>query len=166
MADNDEQEKDALLHFLEYQRSSVRSIVEGLSEEGWHTSVVPSGWTMAGLVEHLSGAEYHWFQTVVEGIEVDFSADENFVPYDPYAAFVSVLPSAEILRNYREECERSDAVLARTSMSARPKGRHRDNEVPSVRWVVLHMIEETATHSGHLEIARELLDGQTRLGLR
>jgi hypothetical protein len=52
------------------------------------------------------------------------------------------------------------------SMSDRPRGRHFDNEVPSVRWVMLHMIEETATHSGHLEIARELLDGQTRLGNR
>jgi Protein of unknown function (DUF664) len=166
MVYNDDEEKQALLHFLEYQRSSVRSIVEGLSEEDWHKSVVPSGWTIAGFAEHLGGAEYHWFQAVVEGIEFDFSTDEDFVPYDPYAAFVSDLPSAEILRNYQEECDRSDAVLAKTSMSAKPKGRHGDDEVPSVRWVVLHMIEETATHSGHLEIARELLDGQTRLGLR
>jgi hypothetical protein len=88
------------------------------------------------------------------------------VPYDPYAAFVSDLPSAEILRNYVDTCDLSDAVLAKSSMSDKPKGRHGDEEVPSVRWVVLHMIEETATHSGHLEIARELLDGQTRLGNR
>jgi len=51
-------------------------------------------------------------------------------------------------------------------MSAQPPGLHRGHEVPSVRWVVLHMIEETATHSGHLEIAREMLDGQTKLGRR
>jgi hypothetical protein len=51
-------------------------------------------------------------------------------------------------------------------MSAKPPGLHRGKAVPSVRWVVLHVIEETATHSGHIEIARELLDGQTRLGGR
>jgi hypothetical protein len=162
----EDDEKEALSQFLEYQRNSVRSIVSGLSEEDWHRSVVPSGWTPAGFVEHLGGAEYHWFQQVIEGIEEDFSEEEDYVPYDPYAAFVSHLPSVEILRNYQETCDLSDAVLAKTSVSAKPKGRHGDEEVPSVRWVVLHMIEETATHSGHLEIARELMDGQTRLGNR
>lgn len=162
----EDDEKAALLHFLETQRASVRSIVEGMSEEAWHTSVVPSGWTPAGFVEHLGGAEYHWFQTVIAGNVYEPSPDEEFVPYDPFAAFTSDLSSAEVLRGYREECERSDAVLAGVSMSDRPLGRHFDKEVPNVRWVVLHMIEETATHSGHLEIARELLDGQTRLGNR
>ncbi|MGA2970162.1 MAG: DUF664 domain-containing protein [Acidimicrobiales bacterium] len=51
-------------------------------------------------------------------------------------------------------------------MSDKPRGRHGDREVLSVRWVVLQMIEESATHSGHLEIAGELLDGQTKLGRR
>ena len=159
-------EKAALTEFLVSQRASVRSIVAGLSEEDWHRSVVPSGWTPAGFVEHLGGAEYHWFQQVIEGNVVDHSQEEGFVPYDPYAAFVSDLPSSEILANYIEICDMSDAVLANSSMSDKPRGRHGDEEVPSVRWVVLHMIEETATHSGHLEIARELLDGQTRLGNR
>jgi hypothetical protein len=166
MSTNEEEEREALLHFLEYQRASIRSIVEGLTEEGWHTSVVPSGWTIAGFVEHIGGAEYHWFQQVVAGLVEDFSDDEDFVPYDPYAAFVSDLPSSEILRNYQETCDRSDAILAGVTMSTKPIGRHGDVEVSSVRWVVLHMIEETATHSGHIEIARELLDGETRRGLR
>ncbi len=56
-----------LLEGLEYQRASVRSIVGGLSEEAWHTPVVPSGWTVAGMVEHLGNAEQHWFQEVVAG---------------------------------------------------------------------------------------------------
>jgi hypothetical protein len=165
MTDVDD-EKAALTEFLESQRASVRSIVSGLSEEDWHRSVVPSGWTPAGFVEHLGGAEFHWFQQVIEGDVQDFSEEEDFVPHDPYAAFVSDLPSSEILANYVETCDLSDAVLAKSSMSDKPKGRHGDEEVPSVRWVVLHMIEETATHSGHLEIARELMDGQTRLGNR
>ena len=66
-------------------------------------------------------------------------------------------------------CARSDAVLAVTPLSAPPCGRHGDPEMdepPNVRWVVLHMIEETARHAGHLDIARELIDGQTGLGPR
>ncbi len=56
-----------------------------------------------------------------------------------------------------------------TPLSALPRGRHGDlemDEPPNVRWVVLHMIEETARHAGHLDIARELIDGQTGLGAR
>ncbi len=55
-------EGHALLAFLAAQRDAVLSIVAGLDEEAWHRSVVPSGWTPAGLVEHLGGAEWHWFQ--------------------------------------------------------------------------------------------------------
>src|SRR6202167_3822038 len=74
-------EKDALWHFLEIQRTSVRSIVEGLSEEAWHTSVVPSGWTPAGFIEHLGGAEWHWFQQIVAGVVYVPQPDEEMVPY-------------------------------------------------------------------------------------
>jgi hypothetical protein len=89
-----------------------------------------------------------------------------------YAAFTCDWPSADIMADYREECRRSDEVLAVTPLSAAPRRLdfHPDPEytaqITSVRWIVLHMIEETATHSGHLEIARELLDGKTRLGGR
>jgi len=60
-------------------------------------------------------------------------------------------------------------VLAVTPLSAPPRGSHGDpetDEPPDARWVVLHMIEETARHAGHLDIARELIDGQTGLGPR
>jgi hypothetical protein len=163
----EDNEKSMLHEFLQTQRDSVRSIVSGLSEEDWHRSVVPSGWTPAGFVEHLGGAEYHWFQSVISGVEfVPPDDDEEFTPYDPNAAFVSNLSSEEILRNYQEECDRSDKVYERVTLLTKPLGRHFNTEVPNVRWVVLHMIEETATHSGHLEIARELMDGQTKLGSR
>lgn len=64
----------------------------------------------------------------------------------------------------------SDAVLAATPLSAPPRGRHPvlpgEDEVTDLRWIVLHMIEETARHAGHLDIVRELLDGRTGLGPR
>jgi hypothetical protein len=157
-----------LLDFLAAQRAAVLSIVAGLDEEAWHRSVVPSGWTPAGLVEHLGGAEWHWFQGVVSGVKPEPPPGEELTPYDPTAAFVTDEPSAEIIAFYRDQCAQSDAVLAVTPLSAQPRGKHghAENEPPDVRWVVLHMIEETARHAGHLDIARELLDGQTRLGPR
>ena len=170
MAEDRNQERDQLLSFLKYQRDSVLSIVQGLAEEHWQTSVVPSGWTIAGMVEHLGGAERHWFQQVVNGHEAELPWDEGLPPYDPEASYVCDRPSAEVRAYYQEQCRRSDEVLASVSLSDRPKSKHGDPEldpeVTNVRWVVLHMIEETAAHTGHLEIARELLDGRTRLGLR
>jgi hypothetical protein len=169
MTDAPDEEKRALLGFLEYQRASVLSIVEGLDEEAWHTSVVPSGWTPAGMVEHLGDAERHWFQRVVIGTEVELAWDEGRPAYHADAAFVCDRPAGQVVGYYRDQCARSDAVLAATPLSASPKGRHGDpglEEPADVRWIVLHMIEETACHAGHLDIARELLDGRTNLGLR
>jgi uncharacterized protein DUF664 len=163
-------EDGALLAFLAAQREAVLSIVAGLDEDAWHRPVVPSGWTPAGLIEHLGGAEWHWFQGVVTGADPGPPPEEDQPPYDPRTApaFVTDLPSAEIIGFYRDQCASSDAVLAVTPLSARPLGKHGDpdGEPPDVRWVVLHMIEETARHAGHLDIARELIDGQTGLGAR
>jgi len=165
---NDDTQDQALLAFLADQRAAVLSIVEGLDEDAWHRSVVPSGWTPAGLVEHLGGAEWHWFQGVVAGEGPQRSPEAE--PYDPTTApaFVTDLPSAEIIGFYRDQCAASDAVLAVTPLSAAPRGRHGNpaSEPPDVRWVVLHIIEETARHAGHLDIARELMDGKTGLGAR
>ena len=169
MADAADPEKQALQYFLDYQRASVRAVVAGLDEKAWHRSVVPSGWTPAGLVQHLGDAERHWFQSVVTGSDIDLPWDEGRPAYDPEAPFICDRPAAEVLAYYRQQCERSDEVLARTPLSAAPHGRHGDpglEEPADLRWIVLHLIEETACHAGHLDIARELLDGQTDLGLR
>jgi hypothetical protein len=164
-----DQEDKLLLAFLRAQRDAVLAIVEGLDEQAWQRSVVPSGWTPAGLIEHLGGAERHWFQGVVAGSDQELPWDEGLPPYDPEAAFVCDRPSADIIAYYRGQCARSDAVLAETPLSAPLRGKHGDPEMdepPNVRWVVLHMIEETARHAGHLDIARELIDGRAGLGPR
>lgn len=171
-ADHTSEASDEMLRgFLRAQRESVLAIVEGLSEEAWHRSVVPTGWTPAGMVEHLGGAEWHWFQGVVAGRQPEMPADidEDQPPYDPMSVvFTSDAPAAEVVAFYRDQCAESEAVLAATPLSAPPRGKHDlgEFEPPNVRWVVLHMIEETARHAGHLDMARELLDGKVRLGGR
>jgi Protein of unknown function (DUF664) len=160
---------DMLRAFLRAQRESVLAIVEGLSEEAWHRSVVPTCWTPTGMVEHLGGAEWHWFQGVVAGKQPELpgDVDEDQPPYDPRSVvFTTDASSAEILAFYRDQCAQSESVLATTPLSSPPRGMHGGDEPPDVRWVVLHMIEETARHAGHLDLARELLDGKVRLGGR
>lgn len=166
MPDDDQDVRQELLEYLEFQRSSVRSIVEGLDEADWHKPVVASGWTVAGLVEHLGSVERHWFLEVVAGSQVDLPWDEGRPPYDPEMSFTCDRPSSEVLGYYREQCDGSDEILAGISLSDAPRGQHDNDEIPNVRVVILHVIEETAAHSGHLEIARELLDGTTNVGLR
>jgi uncharacterized damage-inducible protein DinB len=172
---NQDDESRMLLSFLQRERDAVLEIVEGLPEEAWQRPVVPSGWTVAGMLAHLGGAEHHWFQNVTAGAADETPADgegEEAGEYDPRAAFTCDWPSADIIADYREECRQSDEVLAVTALSATPRRLdfHPEPEytaqITNVRWIVLHMIEETATHSGHLQIARELLDGKTGLGGR
>jgi hypothetical protein len=171
-ADNTGESDDEMLRtFLRAQRESVLAIVEGLSEEAWHRSVVPTGWTPAGMLEHLGGAEWHWFQGVVAGKQPELpgDVDEDQPPYDPMSVvFTSDASSAEVAAFYRDQCTESESVLAATPLSASPRGKHGLGgfEPPNVRWVVLHMIEETARHAGHLDLARELLDGKVRRGGR
>jgi hypothetical protein len=166
-----------LLGFLQYQRDSVLKIVEELPEDSWQMPVVSSGWTVAGMLWHLGGVEHHWLQHVTTGVMEEPPAaeepgDEEEGAYDPEAAFTCSWPSANLIANYRDECRRSNEVLAVTPLSVAPRGLdfHHDPEytkqITNVRWIVLHVIEETAVHSGHLEIARELLDGKTGLGGR
>jgi len=158
-------ERRALLTFLDAQRASVLAIVDGLGEEALRTTVVPSGWTPLGLIEHLGGVEGYWFQHVAAG-----SAMYDPWPDEPAAGVFTTRHATEaVLGFYRDQCERSSAVLASMPLSSPPRGRAYGEiaeQVSDVRWIVLHMIEETARHAGHLDIARELIDGQTGLGPR
>jgi hypothetical protein len=160
----------ALQHFLDAQRASALAIIDGLTDEQLRTSVLPSGWAPLGLIQHLGHAERHWFQSVACGTAADLPWPDN----GRGQAFTSSHPAAEVVAFYREQCERGNAVLATTPLDAtpldaKPVGRHGgwlDDEVTDLRRIVLHMIEETARHLGHLDAARELLDGRTGLGPR
>ncbi|NUT49737.1 MAG: DinB family protein [Saccharothrix sp.] len=149
--------------FLGAQRGVVLAILDGLDAEALTTAVLPSGWTPLGLVEHLGYAERHWFQEVVLG-----HADPLPWPDDP-APLTTPRQPPEVFAFYRAQCERSDEVLATRPLSTRPLGHHPGPfgaEITDLRRVVLHMIEETARHAGHLDAVRELLDGATGLGPR
>jgi uncharacterized damage-inducible protein DinB len=162
-------EGQALLAFLNARRASVLAIVDGLGEDYLRGPVVPSGWTPLGLIEHLGYAERHWFQRVAMGSAGPLPWPDDPDDEDEDAPFTTGRPTETVFGFYRDQIERANAVLASTPLSARPIGRHNRegaDEVTDLRFIVLHMIEETARHAGHLDIARELIDGQTGLGPR
>ena len=165
-------ERDRLAYFLDEQRKAVLAIIEGLDESQLHTPVLPSGWTPIGLVRHLAGAEAMWFQWVVLGTPPQVAWDDGIVdpPPAPEAPFVTEHSGAAVIEQYRRQCEISNQVLQSRELHAPLLGElgfdWPGEPITDVRWVVLHMIEETARHAGHLDAARELLDGTTGHGPR
>jgi uncharacterized damage-inducible protein DinB len=155
-----------LIALLDAQRARALAIVAGLDAERLSTPVLPSGWTPLGMIEHLGHAERHWFQEVTLGSAVPLPW-----PDDPDAGqdgpYTTTRPVDVVFAFYRDQIERANAVLTSTPLSKRPRGRHNQGEadqVTDLRFIVLHMIEETARHLGHLDVARELLDGRVGLG--
>jgi hypothetical protein len=161
-------ERKALLEFLSAQRESVLAIVDGLPEADLRRSVVPSSWTPLGLVEHLTGAEFFWIQVVLMGNQAPQPADES-AEAGPWGPFVTERPVSEVIDEYRDQFAQNDATIRDLALDTVPRFRPGwvgPDEAGDLRWILLHLIEETARHAGHLDIARELLDGRTGLGPR
>jgi len=155
----------ALLQSLEAQRAHVLGCLETLSTEDLSRPVLPSGWSCLGLVQHLAlDVERFWFCTTMANEEVEVGRDRSGSAW-------SVVPGTspeEVFDLYRAEIARANAVIEAAPLEAPPKnwpdffGNWR---LPDLRAVVLHVITETACHAGHLDAARELIDGGTWLVL-
>jgi uncharacterized damage-inducible protein DinB len=155
-------DKAALLEFLESQRAAVLEIIDGLDDDALTTAVLPSNWTPLGMIEHLGYAERHWFQRVLTGSAVDVPW-----PDDDHEPLTTPRPKDTVFGFYQEQRERANAIIAATPLDALAKAwRPGRRETADLRWIMLHMIEETARHAGHLDVARELLDGSTGLAPR
>ena len=157
-------ETEVLLRYLQGQRDHVLGTLEGLTEDDMHRSMLPSGWTFLGLIQHLAiDVEHFWFTAVVGGEGVDFGRSEN--AWD-VAADVS---SGSIIELYRREAQTSDEVITATPLTAAPAwwpdGLFGSWRLQDLREVMPHVIAETACHTGHLDAARELIDGRQWLVL-
>jgi hypothetical protein len=69
------------------------------------------------------------------------------------------LPLAQVLAEYEEQCERYNRLLADVDLDTRAVRTFRNGEHPTLRWILMHLIEETARHNGHIDLLREMIDG-------
>jgi hypothetical protein len=151
-------EPEQLAGWLDFQRATVHLKCAGLSEADAWRAPLPSSplTTVAGLVQHLTAMESYWFERVVAGLDVPMHWSDE----DPDLEFRRRPGAglAEALVEYRTQCGTSRGLVAGLAPDARCAGR-RHGQIVSVRWVFLHMIEETARHNGHLDTVREIVDG-------
>ena len=141
-------ERETLLALLGYQRSSLVRKTTGIDGAAARRRVVPSGTSLLWLVKHMTAAETTWVLCRYAGREVD-------VPDDTVTAEDS---SSSVASAYRAVSQTVDDIVREApSLDAPCWGIDGTN----LRWVLAHLLEETARHAGHADILRELIDGQT-----
>jgi uncharacterized damage-inducible protein DinB len=150
-------EKETLRASLDRHRDAVVWKMEGLDDEQLRRQLVPSGTTMLGLVKHLAWVEYGWF---CETFGRDTPARE-YVENDPDAdlRIEADESTADVLAFYATARAAAGEVIEELPLEERTTAWFGD--AVTMRWVLVHMIEETARHAGHLDILRELIDGTT-----
>lgn len=153
-------ERTALTQRLDWQRQTVRLKAEGLSEADAHRAFLPSPlMTVAGLVSHLRWVENSWFEVCLLG-EPDLGPWTDGGHPD-VEMMVDDVPLERLLDEYDAQCARSREITAGLDLDTVEKAAPPGTNSASLRWILLHMIEETARHNGHLDILRELADGVT-----
>ena len=138
--------------FLDLYRDIMKRKLAGLSDERIRQRHVPSETTLGGLVKHLAAVEREWFLVVLAGGSVEAPQDDGWT--------LSGADTAEsLLAGYEQACAASRQAASGFSL---------DDCVPhprmgqvSLRWIYVHMIEESARHAGHADILREQTDGAT-----
>ncbi|MGP0031049.1 MAG: DinB family protein [Acidimicrobiales bacterium] len=146
-----EGDERATLHaLLQYQRASLVRKVRGVGEDAARRTFVASGTSLLWLVTHLARAESLW-------VLRRFAGERDGIPDDAVAPDETVEGA---IGRYQETWRRVDAVVAAASLDA--TCRDVGDEAPvNLRWVLAHLLEETARHAGHADVIRELIDGQT-----
>ncbi len=154
--------------FLNYYRDTIRLKVSGLTQEQLAISLPPSTMTLGGLVKHLAVVEDSWFGEVFLGGElsepwasVDWEADRDWewhtahldTPEPLLALFDTAVSQAERITDEALAAGSLDTLSLKFSNS-------QPGEAFSLRWILVHMIEEYARHAGHADLIRESIDGE------
>jgi uncharacterized damage-inducible protein DinB len=150
-------EKESLRVSLDRHRDAVLWKLEGLGDADLRRAMTPSGTNLLGLVKHLAAVEYSWFcQTfgrATEPLPID-DDDEN-----ADLRVRSDETTQDILAFYGRARAAADQVIDELDLDE--TGTAWFGDAVSLRWVLIHMVEETARHAGHVDIVRELIDGMT-----
>jgi uncharacterized damage-inducible protein DinB len=144
------------LGYLNFYGDVVLRKLQGLTDDVLRQPVVPSGWSLLGLVKHLAATERFWVQYVFAGSDVDFRWPgspelEWKVQPDESAAMITAFFSTQRSRTeVAVQGHKFEELAARELEFGRP----------TLGWVLFHLLQETARHAGHLDIGRELTDGE------
>ena len=161
--ENSGPELQQLCAFLDFQRETVLLKAEGLDADQFRRTHPPSSLTIGGLLNHLALVEDSWFRDRFAGQPeqelwsgVDWKADPDW----EFRTAADVDPD-ELRQRYRDACDRSrEVVAAADSLDQLSEGVSREGAHWDLRWVLIHMIEETARHAGHADLIRESIDGE------
>ena len=150
-------EKESLLVALDRHRDVVLWKIDGLDDDQLRRPMTPSGTTMLGLVKHLAAVDYGWFCDTfgreTEPLPFDDDDPEADMRVEPHES------TADIVAFYGRARAAANRVVDEVDLD--DTGTAWFGDPVSMRWVLIHMIEETARHAGHLDILRELIDGST-----
>ena len=164
---HDADEAGTLLAFLDFHRRTLLRKVDGLDAEALRRPLPPSSMTLAGLVKHLAMVEDNWFtqfwldEQVEPWSSADRDADRDWewhsAAHDEPAELLALWQAA-VARSRRNVA----AALGTGGLDQVSRRAHRGTGRPtSLRWVLVHMIEEYARHNGHADLLREAVDGVT-----
>ena len=144
-------ERAVTLGWLDWQRATVHRKCADLGDAEARRRVVPSSeLTVASLVTHLRWTEWHWFERSFLGAPArDASLDW----------VVGSESLEELLEAYEAQCARSRTIVDQHDLDELEAYAPEGIELVSLRWIVGHVVEETARHLGHLDLIREALDG-------
>ncbi|WP_433465484.1 DinB family protein [Spirillospora sp. CA-128828] len=153
--------RELLVGYLEWYREALMRKISGLSDERLRTPVEPLGWSPLGLIQHLGWVERRWMRW-------GFAA-EDVVAYPPGGDDTEWdtpddRPTAQIMAFYQDEVDKARDLVAGAAMTdtAGIGGRfQKPADAPSLGRILFHLLQEYARHTGHLDIARELIDGRT-----
>ncbi len=151
-------ERTMLTAWLDFHRATLALKCEGLTDAQLREQAVPpSNLSLLGLIRHMAEVERNWFLPVLQGEPMA----TIFSPDNWQASFrdVATAEVAEAFDSWRSECDHARALVAQAP-SLEVAG-DRGGERFSLRWVLVHMIEEYARHNGHADLLRERIDGST-----
>ncbi|MEV0277398.1 DinB family protein [Streptomyces sp. NPDC050610] len=153
-------ERSQLVGWLDMQRAIILWKCDGLSEEDAHRPVLPTSprMTAAGVVSHLRWVEHCWFEVMLLGRPAEGPMFDDGVEDADMA--VDGVPLVQLRAEYERQCALSNETIAAHSLDDTGRNTQFRAGAASLRWMLLHMIEETARHAGHLDAVRELLDGE------
>ena len=153
-------ERTMLEAHLEGNRATVVRKCSGLAWTDATRRLGPTPTSIAGILKHLVNVERWWFRYNLAG-EADVPFD--WTDEDPDLEFeMGPDDSLEsLLEAYQRACDTSRVIAAEHDLEDRAARAWRGGRHPSLRWIYVHMIEELARHNGHLDMYRELIDGET-----